>query len=117
MTLGKNEYFIDLLFFNRKLRSLVAIELKVGKFQPEYAGKMDFYLHILNDKHRMKEENPPIGIILCATKDDLEVEYALKSVKHPVGVGEYQLTTKLPEELKGAIPTEQEIKAALRREI
>ncbi len=96
---------------------MVAIELKVGKFQPEYAGKMDFYMHILNDKHRMKEENPPIGIILCATKDDLEVEYALKSVKHPVGVGEYQLTTKLPEELKGAIPTEQEIKAALRREI
>ena len=115
VTLGDNEYYIDLLFFNRKLKSLVAIELKAGRFQPEFAGKMDFYLHILNDKHRMKDENPPIGIILCATKDDLEVEYALKSVKNPVGVGEYQLTTKLPEKLKGMIPSEQEIKAVFKR--
>jgi predicted nuclease of restriction endonuclease-like (RecB) superfamily len=115
--LGGNEYFIDLLFFNRKLRSLVAIELKIGRFAPEYAGKMDFYLHILNDKYKMKDENPPIGIILCATKDDLEVEYALKSVKHPVGVGEYQLTTKLPDKLKGVIPSEREIKAAFKRNV
>lgn len=115
VTLGNNEYYIDLLFFNRKLRSLVAIELKAGRFKPEYTGKMDFYLHILNDKYKMNDENSPIGIILCATKDDLEVEYALKSVKHPVGVGEYQLTTKLPEKLKGVIPSEQEIKEAFKR--
>jgi predicted nuclease of restriction endonuclease-like (RecB) superfamily len=113
VTLGSNEYFIDLLFFNRKLKSLVAIELKTGKFEPEYAGKLDFYLHILNDQHRLKDENPPIGIILCATKDDLVVEYALRSVKNPVGVGAYQLTTKLPERLKGVIPSEEEIRTAL----
>ncbi len=114
LTLGDNEYFIDLLFYNRKLKSLVAIELKSGKFKPEHAGKMDFYLHILNDQARMKDENSSIGIILCATKDDLEVEYALKSVKNPVGVGEYQLTTKLPEKLRGVIPSEKEIRLAFR---
>ena len=113
LTLKDNEYFIDLLFYNRKLKSLVAIELKTGKFEPEYAGKIDFYLHLLNDQVKLKDENPPIGIILCADKDDLVVEYALKSVKHPVGVGEYRLTTKLPAQLKGAIPSEQEIKEGL----
>lgn len=113
LTLKDNEYYIDLLFYNRKLKNLVAIELKTGKFEPEYAGKMDFYLHLLNDQVKMKDENPPIGIILCADKDDLVVEYALKSVKHPVGVGEYHLTTKLPAQLKGAIPSEQEIKRGL----
>jgi predicted nuclease of restriction endonuclease-like (RecB) superfamily len=113
LTLKDNEYYIDLLFFHRKLKSLVAIELKTGRFEPEYAGKMDFYLHLLNDQIKMKDENPPIGIILCADKDDLVVEYALKSVKHPVGVGEYRLTTKLPAQLKGAIPSEQEIKKGL----
>lgn len=113
LTLKENEYYVDLLFYNRKLKSLVAIELKTGKFEPEYAGKMDFYLHLLNDQSKMKDENPPIGIILCADKDDLVVEYALKSVKHPVGVGEYRLTTKLPAQLKGAIPSEKEIKKGL----
>lgn len=113
LTLKENEYYVDLLFFNRKLKSLVAIELKTGKFEPEYAGKMDFYLHLLNDQIKMKDENPPIGIILCADKDELVVEYALKSVKHPVGVGEYRLTTKLPAQLKGAIPSELEIRRGL----
>lgn len=116
ITLGENEYFIDLLFFNRKLKNLVAIELKAGKFKPEYAGKIDFYLHILNDHYKLRDENPPIGIILCATKDDLEVEYALKSVENPVGVGAYQLTAKLPKKLKGFIPSEQEIRTAFKRD-
>ena len=74
---------------------------------------MDFYLHLLNDQAKLKDENPPIGIVLCADKDDLVVEYALKSVKHPVGVGEYRLTTKLPAQLKGFIPSEREIKDGL----
>ena len=113
LTLKDNEYFIDLLFYNRKLKSLVAIELKTGKFEPEYAGKMDFYLHLLNDQVKLKNENPPIGIILCADKDDVVVEYALKNVKHAVGVGEYRLTTKLPAQLKGVIPSEKEIKEGL----
>ncbi len=113
LTLKDNDYYVDLLFYNRKLKTLVAIELKTGKFEPEYAGKMDFYLHLLNDQVKRKDENPSIGIILCADKDDLVVEYALKSVKNPVGVAEYRLTTKLPLQLKGTIPSEQEIKEGL----
>jgi len=113
LTLKDNDYYVDLLFYNRKLKTLVAIELKTGRFEPEYAGKMDFYLHLLNDQVKRKDENPSIGIILCADKDDLVVEYALKSVKNPVGVAEYRLTTKLPLQLKGTIPSEQEIKEGL----
>lgn len=64
LMLGNNEYFVDLLFFNRKLKCLVAVELKTGKFEPEYAGKMDFYLHLLDEQVRLKDENPSIGIIL-----------------------------------------------------
>lgn len=113
LTLGKNEYFVDLLFFNRKLKALVALELKTSRFQVEFAGKMDFYLHLLNEQVKMKDENPAIGIILCAEKDNIEVEYALRSVKNPVGVAEYQLTTKLPKKLKGKLPTAKELKKAI----
>jgi len=110
LTLGKNEYFIDLLFFNRKLKSLVAIELKANEFKPEYAGKMDFYLNLLNDKVKMEDENPAVGIILCAEKDNLVVEYALQNAKNPMGVTEYQLTTKLPNELKKTLPSARQFK-------
>lgn len=110
LSLGSNEYYVDLLFFNRKIKCLVAIELKTGKFEPEYAGKMDFYLNLLNDQVKLKDENPAIGIILCAEKDKLVVEYALRNSKNPIGVSEYQLTTKLPKQLKGTIPSETELK-------
>ncbi|MFA5780119.1 MAG: PDDEXK nuclease domain-containing protein [Elusimicrobiota bacterium] len=111
------EYFVDLLFFNRKIKCLVAVELKTGKFQPEYAGKMDFYLHLLNEQTRLKDENPPIGIILCADKSNITVEYALRSVKNPMGVSKYHLTTKLPAELKKVLPSEKEMKNRLLEEI
>ncbi len=110
LTLEENEYYIDLLFFHRKLNALVAIELKVGKFKPEYAGKMNFYLNILNDKIKMPHENPAIGIILCTDKDGIEVEYALQNVAQPMGVSTYTLKEKLPDELKGFLPTSKEIK-------
>ncbi len=110
LTLGENEYYIDLLFFHRKLNALVAIELKVGKFKPEYAGKMNFYLNIINDKIKMPHENPAIGIILCTDKDGIEVEYALQNVAQPMGVSTYTVKEKLPDELKGFLPTSKEIK-------
>ncbi len=74
----QGNYFIDLLFFHRFPKSLVAIDLKVGEFQPAYAVKIVFYLNLLNDKERGLEDSPSIGIIPCAEKDDLEVEFALK---------------------------------------
>ena len=114
LTLGDKEYFVDLLFYHRFLKSLVAFELKVGAFEPEYAGKMDFYLNVLNEKERAEDDNSSIGIILCAEKDNLEVEFALKSKTNPIGVVEYQLQSTLPEEFKGKLPTSQQLREALR---
>ncbi len=110
---GKKEYFIDLLFYHRFLKCLVAIELKIGEFKPEFAGKMDFYLNVLNEKERATDDNPSIGIILCAEKDDVEVEFALKSKVNPIGVAEYQLKPTLPKELKGKLPTAKELGVAI----
>ena len=92
---NNKEYFVDMLFFHRKLRSLVAIELKVGGFKPEYVGKMNFYLTLLDRLEKSTDENPSIGIILCAEKDHLEVEVALQDIHKPIGVAVYQL---LPQE-------------------
>jgi len=92
----------------------VAIELKVGQFAPEYAGKMDFYINLLNDQERAADDNPSIGIILCAEKDNLEVEFALKSKTNPIGVAEYQLQPKLPREMKGKLPSPEQLRTALR---
>lgn len=117
LTLEKNEYFIDLLFYNRKLKCLVAIELKIGKFKPEYAGKMDFYLQLLDEQVKMKDENPSIGIILCADKENIVVEYALRSVKKPVGVAEYYLTKRLPKEFKEKLPDARILKESIKKEL
>jgi predicted nuclease of restriction endonuclease-like (RecB) superfamily len=114
VTLGRNEYFIDLLFYHRFLKALVAVELKVGKFEPEYAGKMDFYLNLLNEKERAPDDAPSIGIILCAEKDSLEVEFALKSKTNPIGVAEYQLKGALPARLRGKLPTAKQLEDAMR---
>lgn len=87
----------------------MAFELKVGPFQPEYAGKMDFYLNLLNDKERGEGDGQSIGIILCAEKDDVEVEYALRTKQNPIGVAVYQLQSQLPGELKGKLPTAEQL--------
>lgn len=113
ITLGNKTYRIDLLFYHRHLQCLVAIDLKIGEFTPEHAGKMNFYLELLDDKHRLEHENPPIGIILCAEKNNLEVEYALRSSNKPVGVAEYQLRESLPEELTGKLPSPEQLKKPL----
>lgn len=85
------EYFVDMLFFHRGLRSLVAIELKIGSFKAEYVGKMNLYLSLLDKQEKGENENPSIGIILCADKDHLDVEIALQDINKPIGVAEYQL--------------------------
>ena len=117
LALGKKEYFIDLLFYHRFLKALVAFDLKVGPFEPEFAGKMDFYLNLLNDKERGPDDQPSIGIILCAEKDDVEVEYALRSKANPIGVAAYELQSKLPGELKGKLPTAKQLADIVRVEM
>jgi YhcG PDDEXK nuclease domain len=103
-----NEYFIDLLLYHRHLRCLVAVELKIGKFKPEYVGKMQFYLAVLDDKVRMIDEGRSIGIILCKSKDKTIVEYALKDASKPIGVATYSLST-LPKELRDQLPAPEQV--------
>ncbi|HBU09159.1 MAG TPA: DUF1016 domain-containing protein [Candidatus Omnitrophica bacterium] len=116
LTLKDNEYFVDLLFYNRILKSLVAVELKTGKFEIEYTAKMDFYLDLLNEQVKLKDENPSIGIILCVKKDSVIVEYAMRRAVNPMGVAEYRLTAHPPKELKALLPSEREMKTQLQVE-
>lgn len=110
------EYFIDLLFFNRYLRCLVALEIKKGKFLPEHAGKINFYLNLLDDYVRIEGENPSVGIILCGDRDHFEVEYALRSIGKPVGVSKFELTKNLPKELQNKLPDPRNIERELMKE-
>ncbi len=107
------EFFIDLLLFHRRLRCLVAIELKVGEFLPEFIGKMQFYLTALDRQVRQEDENPSIGIILCKEKSRTIVEYALHDASKPIGVATYEITRSLPKELWGQLPRPEEIAALL----
>ncbi|MCK5535888.1 MAG: DUF1016 domain-containing protein, partial [Bacteroidales bacterium] len=104
-----DEYFIDLLLFHRRLKSLIAIELKIGDFIPEYAGKMQFYLSLLNDNIKLPDENPSIGIIICKSKKITRVDYALREANQPIGVSTYNLTNKLPKALEGLLPSPEKI--------
>jgi predicted nuclease of restriction endonuclease-like (RecB) superfamily len=106
---SNREYFIDLLLFHRRLRALVAVELKVGEFLPEFVGKMQFYLAVLDDQVRLPDESPSIGIILCKSKDKTLVEYALRESNKPIGVGTYRIVTELPPELQGQLPAPEQI--------
>ncbi|MCE5341810.1 MAG: PDDEXK nuclease domain-containing protein [Planctomycetaceae bacterium] len=113
LEIENQEYFIDILLYHRYLKCLVAIELKVGEFKPEYVGKMQFYLAALDDTVKLKGENPAIGIILCKEKKRTIVEYALKETKKPIGVAQYKITSKLPKELKKQLPTQKQIEKLL----
>ena len=117
LKLNQKEYFIDLLFYHRILKCLIAIELKTVEFEPEFAGKMNFYLELLDEQEKQPDDNPSIGIIICPVKDNIEVEYALRISSKPIGVSEYKLTHKLPENLKGKIPTSKELKQMLTKAI
>lgn len=103
------EFFIDLLLFHRKLKSLVAVELKIGEFKPEYAGKMQFYLSALDDTVKLEDENPSIGLIICKSKHRTIVEYALRDSNKPMGVSTYRIIAKLPDELSLYLPSQDEI--------
>lgn len=113
LQVGDEDFYIDLLLYHRKLKSLVAIELKAGKFKPEYAGKMNFYLAVLDDTIKQKDENSSIGIIICKSKNKTIVEYALKKSTSPIGIANYTLTETLPKEYKNLLPSPKEIEEKL----
>ncbi|NRT18377.1 putative nuclease of restriction endonuclease-like (RecB) superfamily [Hymenobacter sp. 9A] len=109
LELEGQEYFIDLLLFHRELQCLVAVELKVTEFRPEYAGKVNFYLSLLNETVRKPHEQPSIGIIICQSKQRTVVEFALRDVQKPIGVATYSLTDTLPAELRPFFPSNEEL--------
>jgi hypothetical protein len=109
LQVGEKEYFIDLLLYHRQLQCLVAIELKIGEFIPEYKGKMEFYLTVLNDTIKLAHENDAIGIIICKEKDRTVVEYSLKSSNMPIGVATYNTSPKLPKQYQELLPDREEI--------
>ena len=109
LEVGGKEYFIDLLLYSRSMQSLIAIELKVGEFKPEYKGKMEFYLNVLDDTVKLTHENPSIGIIICKDKNRTIVEYALRKSSSPIGVATYSLIQELPEEYKKLLPSSEDI--------
>ena len=110
---GNQDFYIDLLFYHIRLRCFVLIDLKICEFQPEFAGKMNFYLSAVDDILRHPDDRSSIGIILCKTKDRIIVEYALRNTSKPIGVAEYQLTSILPDSLKGALPEIKELEEEL----
>jgi hypothetical protein len=106
---ARKEYFVDLLFYHLRLRSLVAIDLKMEDFKPVDAGQMNFYLSALDDLVKSPEDRPSIGIILCKSKDRTTVEYALRDTAKPIGISAYRLTSSLPRELQDSLPTLEQL--------
>jgi len=115
LEVGEQEFFVDLLFFHLKLRCFVVIELKAVKFEPEFVGKMNLYLSAVDAQLRHPEDRPTIGLLLCRSKDKLVAEYALRELKRPIGVAEWEtkLVDSLPKELEGSLPTVEELEAEL----
>jgi predicted nuclease of restriction endonuclease-like (RecB) superfamily len=104
LVVDEDEFFIDLLFFNRVLQCLVPVELKRGKFRPEHLGKLNFYLNVLNDTVRLPHENPSIGIVLCREKKDALVQYAVQGMTNPMGVATYRVSNEMPDALRRVLP-------------
>lgn len=113
LEVGGQDFYLDLLFYHLRLRCFVVIDLKISEFQPEFAGKMNFYLSAADDLLRHPGDQPSIGIILCKTRNKVIVEYALRDANKPMGVSTYQLTESLPKQLKGSLPTVEELEAEL----
>jgi predicted nuclease of restriction endonuclease-like (RecB) superfamily len=113
LEVGGQDFYLDLLFYHLKLRCYVVIDLKIGEFKPEDSGKMNFYLSVVDDALRHAQDAPSIGLILCRTQDRLISEYALRDMNKPIGISAYELTRSLPEELKGSLPTIEEIETEL----
>ena len=109
LELDDKEYFIDLLFYHRKLKSMVAIELKINEFKPEYSQQLNWYLHLLDKTVKYADDNPSIGILLCKSKSEITVKYALEIVNNPMGVATYNYS-QLPKEIAQSLPAENELK-------
>ena len=115
LQVGERDFFLDLLFYHTHLHCYVVIELKITEFEPEHAGKLNFYIKAVDEQLRKDGDAPTIGILLCKGKDTVVAEYALSDIHKPLGVSEYELTQALPEELKSSLPTIAQIEAELQQ--
>jgi predicted nuclease of restriction endonuclease-like (RecB) superfamily len=113
LSIGKEDYRIDLLFYHLKLRAFIVAEVKSGPFRAEYAGKLNFYLSAVDDLFRHPSDQPSIGLILCRSKEGVVVEYALRDIGKPMGIAEFRLTESLPENLKSSLPSIEELESEL----
>jgi predicted nuclease of restriction endonuclease-like (RecB) superfamily len=111
---GGKDYYMDLLFWNTKLRCYVVIDIKNTPFKPEFAGKLNFYLSAVDDLLRHENDNPSIGILLCKEKDKLTAEYALRDINKPIGVSEYKLSDFVPQELADTLPSAEDIEKRIK---
>lgn len=115
LEIAGNDYYIDLLFYHVTLKCYVVVEIKNRKFVPEYAGKLNFYLSAVDSMLKRDDDEPTIGLLLCRDKNNIEVEFALRDMNKPMGVSEYTLLEALPDNLKGALPTVEEIEQDLQQ--
>ncbi len=115
LDVGGNDFFVDLLFYHLRLRCYLVIDLKVKAFEPEFVGKMNFYLSAVDDLLRHPDDKPSVGLIICKTKDRVVAEYALRNTTTPIGISEYKLAESLPTDLKGSLPTIEELESELGR--
>ncbi len=115
LQVGERDFFLDLLFYHTRLHCYVVIELKVSEFEPEHAGKLNFYIKTVDEQLRREGDMPTIGILLCKGKDRVVAEYALSDIHKPMGVSGYELVRSLPDELKSALPTIEQIEAELQQ--
>ncbi len=111
LQVGKREFFIDLIFYHIKMQCYVVVELKTVDFEPEFAGKLNFYIKAIDEEIKTERDHPTIGILICKSKDKTVVEYALSDIYKPMGVSEYQLIQSLPDNLKSSLPSIEEIEA------
>jgi predicted nuclease of restriction endonuclease-like (RecB) superfamily len=117
LEVADQDFYIDLLFYHLKLRCYVVIELKDKDFKPEYAGKMNFYLSAIDDLVRHESDKPSIGLILCKSKNNVLAEYTLRDMTKPIGLAEYRLEDALPENLRSALPTIEELELELSKDL
>ena len=114
--IGENDHFLDMLFYHVELRCYIVIELKAGRFIPEYAGKLNYYLSAVDSQLRKQGDNPTIGILLCRRKNKIDAEYALRDVRKPMGISEYVLTNSVPDDIKLKLPSVEELERELEKQ-
>ena len=114
--MGGEDYKIDLLFYHLKLRCFVVVDLKIGSFKPEYAGKMNFYLSAIDDLLRHPDDQPSIGLILCKSKNEIIAEYALRDTAKPIGISGYRVMGSLPAHLQSNLPAIEDLEAELKHQ-